>query len=195
MGPIRAARRTAAALLFVAASAAAQGSSTETRRMTPEQHSGQLGELRLKMMYPALAREPEAEGEGLDAFVRSLDPVLRNLDGLCAYLAEGLRDPRAAEADSPRWERAWVLLEAERAKLKVLVERGEALEKDADPGATSARPSKRGYRPLDDGPQFSGPYGERLSRAVVLSQYAGNLREYLVRRAVAARAGAGAALP
>jgi hypothetical protein len=173
------------AAVLLASPLAAQ-SVAESYTSTPEQFPGQLARLRLEMLYPKLAAEPShrpaAEPAArLAAFLADSAPVLRNVDGLAAYLREGLRDPRAVRG-SRRWDEAWRRLDEELERLRILVGDGESFLGTEVPPQSRYRPSPRGYRKLEDKPEFGSPEGARLHKAAVSAAYAANLREYLIRK-------------
>lgn len=176
------------AWIAVALLAAPLGAQTvpESYTAPPEQFPGQLARLRLEMLYPKLAVEPAHHPAAdpaarLAAFLADSAPVLKNLDGLCAYLREGLRDPRAVRG-SRRWDEAWKRLDEEQARLKPIMADGESFLGKEVPPQARYRPSSAGYRKLEDAPEFGSPEGARLHRAVVFAAYAANLREYLIRK-------------
>lgn len=173
------------AVALLAAPLAAQ-TAPESYTAPPEQFPGQLARLRLEMLYPKLAAEPPYRPAGepaarLAAFLADSAPVLKNVDGLAAYLREGLRDPRAVRG-SRQWDDAWSRLDEELARLKPIVADGEAFLGGEVPPQARYRPSARGYRKLEDKPEFDSPEGLRLHKAVVFAAYAANLREYLIRK-------------
>ena len=179
------------AVLLAAVPLAAQ-SGPEPYSATPEQFPGQLARMRLEMLYPkavpekphAAAAEPAAR---LAGFLADSAPILKNVDGLTAYLREGLRDPRAARG-SRQWDEAWRRLDEELVRLKPIVAEGESFLGAEVPPQGRFRPSRHGYRKLEDKPEFDSPEGWRLHRAVVFAAYSANLREYLVRRSAEAPA-------
>lgn len=153
----------------------------------PEQYPGQLARLRLAMLYPTPAPEPSralprGPQETLDAFLEDGESLLRDVDGLTAYLRAGLGDPAAIDGDRERWAQAWTRLDAEVARLAALVALGEGLLSGPVPRPTRRPRGPRGYVRLEDAPEFPGAEGARLHRAAVLAAYARNLREYLLRK-------------
>jgi hypothetical protein len=177
---------TALLAVFLLAAPLSAQVGAEPYTTNPEQFPGQLARLRLEMLYPKLAAEPPHRSvadpqEKLAAFLRESEPALKNVDGLCAYLREGLRDPRAVRG-SRRWEEAWLRLEDESARLKIIAADGESFLGTEVPPQARWRPSPRGYRKLEDAPEFGSPEGLRLHKAVVFAAYAANLREYLIRK-------------
>ena len=180
-----------AVVLLAAAPLSAQDG-PDVYRKTPEQFPGQLARLRLELLYPKLASE-KMHSPGVDpadrlaAFLADSAPVLKNVRGLTDYLHEGLRDPRAAEG-LREWAEAWKRLDEELGQLRPIVAAGESFLSGPIPPQTRVAPSKTGYRPLEDKAEFDSAEGERLHRALVFFAYAGNLREYLVRRSVEAAA-------
>jgi len=173
------------AVVLLAAPVLADAGS-EPYTATPEQFPGQLARLRLEMLYPKLAAEPEHRPAAEPAarladFLADSAPALKNVDGLCAYLREGLRDPRAVRG-SPQWKEAWMRLDEELARLRPLKADGESFLGTEVPPQARWRPSSRGYRKLEDEPEFASPEGLRLHKAVVFAAYVANLREYLIRK-------------
>lgn len=153
----------------------------------PEQHKGQVAQMRLRLLYPAAVKEPRVKpGDGpsgeLAAFLEETRPVLKNTDGLVRYLRAGLKEPISIDGSRDQWRRAWTRLDAEEARLKELIARGEALQGGPIPAQKRWSPSKDGYVALEDKPEFPSEEGRRLHRAVVLQQYLRNQREYLVRK-------------
>ena len=145
------------------------------------------------MLYPVLlpvaARGFTADpADRLEEFLSDSGRALKNVDALAAYLREGLRDPRAEEGSREQWETAWRLLDGEIAGLRPIAARGESFMGGSLPAQSRFAPSKDGYRPLEDKPEFDSPEGLRLHRALVFAAYAENLREYLIRKSAAARA-------
>ena len=103
------------------------------------------------------------------------------MDALCAYQREGLRDPRAVRG-SAHWPEAWKRLDRELERLKPVAADGESFLGTEVPPQSRYRPSARGDRKLEGSPEFGGPEGLRLHRAVVFAAYVSNLREYLIRK-------------
>ncbi|HXT01597.1 MAG TPA: hypothetical protein VN915_13050 [Elusimicrobiota bacterium] len=173
-----------AAVLLAAPLSAQTGGESYTA--TPEQFPGQLARMRLEMLYPKLAAEPPRRpavepAARLAGFLAGSAPVLKNVDGLTAYLREGLRDPRAVRG-SRQWDEAWTRLDEELGRLRPIVADGEAFLGTEVPPQARYRPSSRGYRAVEARPEFSSPEGLRLHQAVVFAAYAANLREYLIRK-------------
>ena len=173
------------AVVLLAAPLAAQ-TGPEAYTAPPEQFPGQLARMRVEMLYPKLAADPPRRSAvepaaRLSAFLADSEPLLKNVDGLVAYLREGLRDPRAVKG-SAHWEEAWKNLDQELARLRPVVAGGEKFLGAEVPPQARFRPSKKGYRKLEDAPEFGGPDGERLHKAAVFAAYAANLREYLIRQ-------------
>ena len=153
---------------------------------TPEQFPGQLARLRLEMLYPKLAAEPPHRpaadpASRLAAFLADSAPAIKNIDGLCAYLREGLRDPRAVRG-SRQWDEAWKRLDEEVARLRPIAADGESFLETEVPPQARYRPSAQGYRKLEDKPEFGSPEGLRLHKAADFAAYVANLREYLIRK-------------
>ena len=175
-----------AVFFLIAAPPLSAQSGVEPYNATPEQFPGQLSRLRLEMLYPKpvvekphiAAAEPAAR---LAGFLSDSAPILKNVDGLTAYLREGLLDPRAVRG-SAQWDDAWKRLDQELGRLKPIVAEGELFLGAEVPPQARFRPSRSGYRKLEDSPEFDSPEGLRLHRAVVAAAYAANLREYLIRK-------------
>lgn len=164
----------------------------DARRVTPEQYPGQLERLRLTMLYPKFVAEPDfvpasEPAARFDAYLAALTPVLKNVDRLNAYLRAGLKDPAAVRGDRARWDAAWTRLDEESARLRPLIAVGEDLLREPVPAQGRWRPTKEGYRPLEDAPECDTPEGRRLHQSAVRAAYAQNLREYLLRKSSEAK--------
>ena len=164
-------------LLAVSPLAAQQGGNYT---MTPEQHPGQLAQLRLRILYPVLAPETAHAlaadpAERLDELLADSGPVLKNAGGLAAYLREGLRDPRATEG-SEQWKEAWRLLDEEILRLRRIAAQGESLTNEPAPARS------------EDKPEFDSPDGLRLHGAEVVIVNMENLRKNLMRMSAEAAA-------
>ncbi|MFI5348650.1 MAG: hypothetical protein ACHQ2Z_03830 [Elusimicrobiota bacterium] len=168
-----------AVILLAAAPLAAQDG-PQPYLSNPEQFRGQFARLRLELLYPRLVSEkPRSYGSDPDGrlaeFMANSAPVLKNIDGLIAYLRAGLKDPRAAEG-ADRWDEAWMRLDEELGRLEPIIADGEALLGAPVSPSTRAAPSP------EEKPEFDSPEGQRLHRASIFAAHAKSLRKRLAAR-------------